>query len=66
MVMDIQSDRNASSQEKLKIDVRLILMIYWKTFHEGFRIFYRETIKHWLKHEIRTQKTLKVASWVQI
>lgn len=66
MVRNIQSDRNASSQEKLKIDLRLILMISWKTFYEGFQIYYRETIKHWLKHEIRTEKTLKVACWIQI
>ena len=62
----VRNIHNASSQEKLKIDLRLILMISWKTFYEGFQIYYRETIKHWLKHEIRTEKTLKVACWIQI
>ena len=62
----VRNIHNASSQEKQKIAVRLILMISWKTFYESFRTFYRETIKHWLKHEIRTEKTLKVVCWIQI
>ena len=62
----VRNIHNASSQEKQKIAVKLILMISWKTFYEGFQIYYRETIKHWLKHEIRTEKTLKVVCWIQI